>query len=379
MNKKTIKSITRNLLFRFRQIEHDRFYHDVMRKNDIDNIKAIGEQEWIEKWSQFGLKARPTQYRVFSHYIGNDINIVPEDICHDFIETILNPMCFRGYYADKNIYDKLFPSGYIPRTILRKINGAYYDNDYNSIHLTEQQLFQILDNFGTNRIVIKPSVGGMSGHGVRIFRRKNESSNEWMDICDEELLDLGFLERHWGSNIIIQEAVQQSDYINQFNSSSINTLRLGIYRSVIDNKCHVIGAIMRIGGKKSVVDNVHAGGCFIGIYPDGTFCHEVYNQYGQKQSSFNDIDFTKSYFYPNWQEVIKFAESVGQFILHHRLLALDIMLDKNNKPHLIEYNLECYSTWLFQYTLGGALGDYTDEILSYCKSKQNELEEIIHL
>ena len=136
---------------------------------------------------------------------------------------------------------------------------------------------------------------------------------------------------------------------------------------------------MRIGGEKSIVDNVHAGGCFIGIHSDGTFCHEVYNQYGQKQSTFNDIDFTKSYHYPNWQEVIEFAESVGKLILHHRLLALDIVLDKNNKPHLIEYNLECFSTWLFQYTLGGAFGDYTDEILAYCKNKQNEIEEIIHL
>ena len=122
MNKQKIKTQTRNLLYRFRQIGYDRFYRMVMRKNDIDNKKSIGEKEWIEKWSQFGLKAKPTQYRVFSHYIGHNINIVPEDICHDFIETILNPMRFRGYYADKNVFDKLFPTGYLPRTLLRKIN-----------------------------------------------------------------------------------------------------------------------------------------------------------------------------------------------------------------------------------------------------------------
>ncbi|MBR4131175.1 MAG: hypothetical protein IKU02_09710 [Bacteroidaceae bacterium] len=379
MNKKIVKSVTRHFLFRFRQIKHDRFYRDVMRKNGIENKKAIGEKEWVKKWSLFGLKAKPTQYRVFSHYIGNNINIVPEDICHYFIETILNPMRFRGYYADKNIYDILFPFGYIPRTILRKINGAYYDNDYNSIHLTEQQLFRILNNSETNRIVIKPSVGGMSGKDVRVFYRTNNSSPKWKDVSTDNILDLHYLEQHYGSNIIIQEAAQQSDYISQFNPSSINTLRLAIYRSVLDNKCHVIGAIMRIGGKGSVVDNAHAGGCYVGILPDGVFCHEVYNQYGQKQTTFNDIDFTKNYHYPNWQEVIEFAKSVGSFILHHRLLALDIMLDKNDKPHLIEFNLECFSTWLFQYTTGGAFGEFTDEILSYCKNKQNELEEIIHL
>ena len=378
MNKKKAKSIIRGLLYRFRQINHERFYRHVMRINGIENKAAMGEKEWVERWSLFGLKAKSTQYRVFSHYIGNDINIVPEDICHDFIETILNPMRFRGYYSDKNVFDKLFPTGYMPRTLLRKINGTYYDNDYHPIQLTDQRLFQILGNSGTTRIVIKPSVGSMSGRGVRIFCL-HELSHQWLDITSEELLDLQNIERKFGSNIIIQEAVQQCDYISRFNPSSINTLRLGIYRSVSDNNCHVVGAIMRIGGKGSVVDNAHAGGCFVGIHSDGTFCHEVYNQYGQKRSSFNDTDFTQEYHYPNWEEVIEFAKSVGNHILHHRLLALDIMLDKNNKPHLIEFNIESFSAWLFQYTIGAAFGDFTDEILTYCKNKQKELEEIIHL
>ncbi len=379
MNKQTIKTTARNFLYRFRQIGYDRFYRIVIRKNDIQNKKAIGEEEWIEKWSLFGLKVKPTQYRVFSHYIGYNINIVPEDICHDFIETILNPMRFRGYYADKNVFDKLFPTGYLPRTLLRKINGTYYDRDYQPKELDEMQLFQELDNSETNRIVIKPSVGGMSGQGVRVFYRESGTINKWLEKNTKETLSLKYIEHHYGSNIIIQDAVQQSDYTSQFNPSSVNTLRLGVYRSVIDNNCHIMGAIMRIGGKGSVVDNAHAGGCFIGIHPDGSFCHEVCNQYGQKQSIFNDIDFTKNYYYPNWKEVVKFAESVGKYILHHRLLALDIVIDKEDKPHLIEFNVEGFSSWLFQYTVSTAFGKYTNEILEYCKNKQDELEEIVHL
>lgn len=379
MNKQKVKSIIRNLLFRFRQIGYDRFYHLVMRKNGINNKKVAGEKEWIEKWSQFGLKAKPTQYRVFSHYIGNDINIIPEDICHDFIETILNPPRFRGYYADKNVFDKLFPVGYLPRTILRRINGTYYDKEYNPLQLTGQKLFKILDDSGASRVVIKPSVEGISGRNVRIFNKLNESFPRWKDVSTDDMLDLTYLEKKNGLNIIIQEAAQQSDYISRFNPSSINTLRLAIYRSVTDNKCHVVGAIMRIGGKGSVVDNAHAGGCFVGIHPDGSFCHEVFDQYGQKQTFFNDIDFTKNFYYPNWEEVVDFAKSVGGYILHHRLLALDIVLDKNNRPHIIEFNIEGFSTWLFQYTVGGALGNFTDEILEYCKNNQKRIEDIIHL
>ena len=74
---------------------------------------------------------------------------------------------------------------------------------------------------------------------------------------------------------------------------------------------------MRIGGKGSVVDNAHAGGCYVGINQDGTFCHEV--------------------------------------------------LDKDSNPHLIEFNCMYYSSWLFQYTTGPAFGPFTQEILEYCK------------
>lgn len=379
MNKQIVKSVVRNLLFRIRQSSHDRFYHLIMRKNGIPDKKVAGEKEWIEKWSQFGLKAKPTQYRVFSHYIGNDINIVPEDICHDFIETILNPPRFRGYYADKNVFDKLFPAGYLPQTILRKINGSYYDKEYHPLQMTDQNLFHILNESGVNRIVIKPSVEGMSGRNIHIFRKIGEPSQKWRDVNTEDLLELAYLENNYNSNIIIQEAVQQSDYISWFNPTSVNTLRLAIYRSVSDNKCHVTGAIMRIGGKGSVVDNAHAGGCYIGIHSDGTFCHEVYDQYGQRSTVFNNIDFTEDYHYPNWQEVVEFAKSVGYSVLHHRLLALDIVLDKDNKPHLIEFNIEGFSAWLFQYTTGSAFGNYTDEILEYCKSRQKKIEEVVHL
>lgn len=379
MNKQKIKTILRNLLYRFRQIGHERFYHLIMRKNGIANKMVPGEKEWIKKWSVFGLTAKPTQYRVFSHYMGNDINIVPEDICHDYIETILNPPRFRDYYADKNVFDILFPAGYFPRTLLRKINGIYHDEGYHPIQMTEKLFSQILETSSIDRIVVKPSVGGNSGRSVRIFYKTDESFTRWRDVGTDDILDLTYLDQKYGPNIIIQEAAQQSDYISQFNPTSINTLRLALYRSVSDNECHIVGAIMRIGGKGSVVDNAHAGGYYVGIHPDGTFCHEVCNQYGQRLTEFNGVDFTKDYHYPNWEVVTDFAKSIGHYILHHRLLALDIVIDKNDNPHLIEFNIEGFSSWLFQYTLGGAFGSYTDEIITYCKNQQENIEEIVHL
>lgn len=372
--KKVIKRLIRKILHFYHRGKHENFYYRVMKLNNIVNKVVPGEKEWILRWSQFGVKASPTQYRVFSQYIGNDIDIVPEDICHDFIEPVLNPYSYIGYYADKNTFDKLFPLGYFPKTLLRKIGGFYYDNAYNYLNLTDDILKEKLSSAGKVRCIIKPSVEGMSGRGVQMFYKN--SQGEWEDTEHNEI-NISYIEKHFGKDFIIQEVMEQSEYISQFNATSINTLRISLYRSVKDNQCHVTGAIMRIGGKGSIVDNAHAGGCYVGINPDGSFCHEVLDQYGQKRKVFNGVNFENDFKYPNWNQVLEFARSVGRYIPHHRLLALDIVLQKDNTPRLIEFNLLYYSSWLFQYTTGSAFGKYTDEILDYCREMQNNNDYFI--
>lgn len=136
---------------------------------------------------------------------------------------------------------------------------------------------------------------------------------------------------------------------------------------------NVTWAIMRIGATGSIVDNAHAGGCFVGIDNNGHFHHNVLNQYGEIYNNFNGIDFTSDY-YPNWEQVTTFALDVCYKIIHHRLVALDIVLDNTGTPVLIEFNSipGCYSPWLFQYTVGPAFGVFTDEILDYCKDIIND-------
>ena len=83
---------------------------------------------------------------------------------------------------------------------------------------------------------------------------------------------------------------------------------------------------------------------------------------------------------PYYDKVIDFAKDVARHIPHHRLLALDIMLDENNNPRLIEFNVEKYSVWLFQFTTGGAFGEFTDEIIDYCAEHKKEIKsEYLHL
>lgn len=372
--KRFIRKSARSLIMHYHAIVQERYYKSLLRENNISNHSVEGESEWIDKWSVFGVKPSPVYYRLFSHYIGKNLNIVPENICHDVIEPILNPYRYTKFYSDKNIFDRLMPEGYLAKTLLRKMNGFYYDANYGKMDIDDAALRKILADSGADKLIIKPSVDGCSGVGVRCFVRNGD---KWIIYDGNEELNLNYLETKYGNDFIVQEFLEQHESISHFCRTSVNTLRLTLYRSVKTDTCAVPSAIMRIGNEGSIVDNAHAGGCYVGIdVESGNLKHEVLNQYGHKFSVFNHIDFGVQQCIPFelWKKVLDFAKTIGGCVPHCRLLALDLMIDSNGNPRIVEFNVEYYSMWLFQFTVGPAFGKYTDEIIDYCKERLNTLE-----
>jgi hypothetical protein len=82
------------------------------------------------------------------------------------------------------------------------------------------------------------------------------------------------------------------------------------------------------------------------------------------------VDYkNNSFTIPNWEEIVRFSIRVGERILHHRLLALDVALDEHNRPKLIEYNIGGFSYWLFLFTGQSIFGNETQDVIEYCKSR----------
>lgn len=157
----------------------------------------------------------------------------------------------------------------------------------------------------------------------------------------------------------------------QFNNTSVNTIRVMTYRSLATNEVVIPNAILRVGAEGKDVDNAHAGGMFCGISANGVLGKYMCDYLGNKKKSFNGVDYSNSDFcIPNYNRVKEFAKQVADKVLHHRLLALDIMLDEQGNPKLIEVNVGGFSAWLFQYTNGSAFGQYTDEVISFLKKKK---------
>lgn len=367
--KTIVNSIIRDLAAWKMTRYYSRFYGKVMSINGIPDSWTEGEDEWVQRWSVVG-KADPLYFRCFSRYVGKDMNIVPENLCRNVIEKCLNPSRYLPYYTDKNIFDRLFPAGTCAVTVLRKMNGFFYDVLYNPVRIEcDNDLQNHLDSSRVKSVCIKPSVGSGSGVGVRFYCRKEDG---WRSCDKDTLLTVAELDRMYGKDFILQESLTQSQGMSYFNPTSVNTLRLTLYRSVTTDQWTVPSAIIRIGGKGSLVDNAHAGGAYVGINEnDGSLCKTVLDQYGRSCEQFNDIDFTKDHTIPHWNEILEFALMIGNSIPHLRLLALDIMIDASGKPRLIEFNSSDYSMWLFQFTTHGAFGDYTEEIIRYCSDAGN--------
>ncbi|WP_297900655.1 sugar-transfer associated ATP-grasp domain-containing protein [uncultured Parabacteroides sp.] len=331
-----------------------------------------GEDAYIRKWERLSNKVEPYSYRLFLRYIGQNENIVPEAVGRTFIEPVLNPIRYRAYYSDKNLYAQYLPKEFLPETIARRINGGkILDSDYS---LFVGDPFLCIPTY-IKALILKLSVDTDSGKGVtKLFRK----GNGW-ETVDREPFTVIDLEKY-GNDWILQEAVEQHAFMARFCSTAVNTLRIAVYRSPKDELPHVVASMMRIGKEGAYCDNGHAGGAGVGVNPKtGEVNHYATDQYGNRYEKWNSVDFTKEKFViPKWSSILSFACEVARKNHHLRLLALDICLDKEGNPKLLEYNCSGYSYWLFLYNAVDALGDYTEEIIEYCSCHQVEQVKIIY-
>ena len=363
MIKYLFKVCLKKVIFKLGTNNQIKRYKRVISANQHLSKYAVGEKEWLKKWRKYDDGLTPLAYRIFSRYIGNDVNILPFEILVNIIEPVLNPHKYIWFYGDKNIFDKIIPSNFSVHTFIRNIRGFFYDTNYNIINFNDD----IISNIECNKLILKPSLESQ-GKGVLSFNREGEK------FVDKEnnILSKSFLESKYKSDFLIQEFIEQSKFTSFFNSSSVNTFRVATYKSVVTGKWDVIGCALRIGATNSIIDNLHAGGVVCGISKEGKLGRYVCNIIGEKKYIYNNVDFLNDTFIvPNFDELKNFAIKISENIFNCNLIALDIVLDKDNNPKLIEINTRNFSGWIFQFLCGSVFGKYTDEVMEYCW-KQNK-------
>ena len=345
----------------------------LQRAKDNGYIQSVTREElraYKARWAPLGRSVNAVYYKLFSAYVGKDLNLIPEDIAHSVVEALLNPPAQRGPFSDKNLFDRIVGPKMMPRTFLRCMDGVFYDADYHLWRGDDKGFYALFSS--QSRLVVKATVDTSSGLDVLLFER-NDSG--WCDSTNGEVLTLAYLQNRLGDNFIVQECLMQYAFMAQSCRTAVNTLRLLVYRSVKDDSIHLCNAIMRIGRDGSFLDNAHQGGASIGITADGELRKSLVNQYGDRFTIFNGIDYSKqTYQIPQWTKIEEFAKTVAAQIPFHRVLNLDVMIDADGQPRLIEYNIRSMGVWVYQFNNGSCFGSYTDEIIDYCAAHRKEIK-----
>lgn len=322
--------------------------------------------EYLKRWSILKSKPSVSYPKIFSAINGiSSSAYVPENIYYNRIESVLNNKAFALAYADKNFYERFLRQhkNRFPDSILRGINGVFFDADYNFVKKNDDILSQFIEN---ESYILKPSTETSGGANVSLVRLNNRK----ISYQDAQLNPVDFiriLANQYKGNFVIQKKIIQQSWFKDFNDSSLNTVRIFTYRSVLNEVVHPLHAVVRFGRPGSIVDNQAAGGLTCGINNEGKLNDFACEKYGIIHRELPFVKTKSGQDIPFFKDMKTLAQEIAPFYGYHRLLGFDFCVDANYQVRLLEINCKNIETNFLQMNNGPLFGSLTDEIIDYCK------------
>jgi hypothetical protein len=274
---------------------------------------------------------------------------IPEEIFYADIEPTLNSTSEVEYLAFKSFYNRWFPPGIFPHDHFHNIDGEWVDHNLN--HISFEELCSCAKEIDYP-VVMKPIRGHYGGDGV-VFP-------------SDEVALVNMIRNR--KNIVIQEKIKQHPFFNQFHENSINTVRVHVYRSVSDNKLHILNAALRFGINNMELDNVSSGGLATFIRDDGTLAGFAIDRSGMKYHKNPNNGSEFNYSLPDIAGLKELALTVAHKVFFARIMGLDMCYDINSKWKVIEMNLFGGTIRASQYFGYEFFGNFSDEVFNYCKN-----------
>lgn len=281
---------------------------------------------------------------------------IPASIYNSEIIYRLNKFQFRHAYVDKGFYDTLFADFNRPATIVKNVNGYYYDGKN---PLSEQDALERCSNI--KDAIIKPTLEGTWGKGVELIKT-SDGIVTTMGCSVKELFE------RYNRSFIIQERLKQHPDMDRLNPTSLNTIRVMSYRK--GQEIIILYAVVRIGRKDKVIDNETAGGIKADIdLQTGRIKGCAIGSPTEQLMPYTDIGTpVDNYQIPSFHEVLRQVKEQHYRLPYFNLVGWDMCVDQNGMPALIEWNR---AAELSQVAHGPAFGDLTEEILEDAKHRVN--------
>lgn len=326
----------------------------------------------------FNVKLSTEEYKLLKQYWQGDLSynriiayefyksfdifnpkLIPNDIYAN-AERLLNPFRYSLFAQHKCCLKYFLPSDYRPKTILQNIDNHFLDKDDNVITLS--QAIAIAEQYDS--FMIKIAAGSGGGRGVRKVYKGEDIAAIFTD---------------YGKDFICQEILKEHATLARFNPECINTIR--VLSLNINDKFDVLSSFVRMGGKGSIVDNLHTergGGCLVGIDQNGKLASFGINKNYKKVAMSPMNEYFDGMTIEGYDEVKSFIKDCHQIHFPFaNLIGWDVIIDENGKPIIIEINLDSADIAAHQIFNGPIFGERTEEVLQYIKN--NPQKTVIRL
>lgn len=314
-------------------------------------------------WKHYGVSYVNLEwYRLFKALNGSvDPRYIPEETFRTRLEPLLCRRDVSAAYHDKNQMDRIFADLRRPRTVLRNIYGAYFDEGYQPIR-RDAVAAHLAGHHGPH--FLKPAISGTgSGNNVARVEFVNGAFR-----LGASALSLAEIERIYVQDFVIQEGVSQHPSLALFHPGSLNTLRVITLR--LNDTIRLIAATLRMGNG-SHVDNGHAGGLLCGVNIDsgaltGFACDVLFRKYDRHPLT--GAAFAGSFV--SFAKTKELALAVHARLPYFDVLSCDIAVLDNAAPCLVEVNTFGQGVEPHQYLKGAPLFDAaTEDVLSLVASR----------
>jgi hypothetical protein len=314
-------------------------------------------------WKHYGVSYVNLEwYRLFKALNGSvDPRYIPEETFRTRLEPFLCRRDVSAAYHDKNQMDRTFADLRRPRTVLRNIYGAYFDEGYRPIG-RDAVAAHLADRQGAH--FLKPAISG-TGSGNNVARV------EFVDGAfrlGASTLSLAEIERIYVQDFVVQQRVSQHASLAALHPGSLNTLRVITLR--LNDTLRLIAATLRMGNG-SHIDNGHAGGLLCGVNVDsgaltGFACDVLFRKYDRHPITGATFSGT----FVSFAETKELALAVHARLPYFDVLSCDIAVLENGDPCLVEVNTFGQGVEPHQYLKGAPLFDAaTEDVLSLVASR----------
>jgi len=339
-------SFFNNKLYKYRLRRH--FKKQLQNYYDVDKyIDPIYEQKINKYWQQYNVKFDDSWHKWYSENAQiNDVRYIPEDLFFSSIVPYYNDSDFVPAFEDKAYYNVWFPDVNQPKTIIKNINGYFYDNNFN--YLTFNQMLNECKKY--KKIIIKASVESGGGKNIQVISASNE---------EEMLKKLKKFSLKEKKDFVIQEFIEQHYELRKMNPSSVNTIRVMSF--LHHGEVFILGMHLRIGKEGAIYDH---NGIICGINNEGELANFAVNYKMGGRVPQEDLPFKLNNIeIPNFKDILDIVKNEHLKFPRFGIIAWDFTIDINGNPILIEFNLDFPGCNHHQLAEGPLFGDLTQTVL----------------